>query len=350
MKALVTGGCGFIGSALVRRLVRHRHTVVNIDNLTYAGDPRTVAAVAAEPCYIFRRLDIGDADAVAALMAAMRPDVVFHLAAESHVDRSIDGPGIFIDTNVRGTYTMLEAARVYWSSLEHSAARAFRFVHVSTDEVYGSLGASGTFVEDDPYRPNSPYAASKAAADHLVRAWYTTYGLPAIVSNCCNNYGPYQNREKPIPTIIRKALASLPIPIYGRGENVRDWLYVDDHVDALLAIAAGGTPGSRYLVGARAEARNIDLARTLCRLLDDARPHAKGRCYEELLTFVADRPGHDLRYAVNPTRVERELGWRPAETLASGLAKTLAWYLDHSWWLGEPKADDRLGLSAVGKD
>jgi dTDP-glucose 4,6-dehydratase len=239
---------------------------------------------------------------------------------------------------------MLEAAREYWSLLDSSEAAGFRFIHVSTDEVYGSLGASGRFVEDDPYRPNSPYAASKAAADHLVRAWHTTYGLPAIISNCCNNYGPYQNREKLVPTIIRKALAGLPIPIYGRGENVRDWLYVDDHVEALLAIAANGRAGSRYLIGARAEARNIDLARTLCQLLDNARPRAKSCSYEELLTFVADRPGHDLRYAVDPTRIEKQLSWRPAENLTSGLAKTVGWYLSNPSWLGEPRLDDRLGI------
>jgi dTDP-glucose 4,6-dehydratase len=345
MQILVTGGCGFIGSALVRRLVRDGHRVVNVDKLTYAGDPRTVAAVQDHPRYTFHHLDVSDRDGVARLMRTMAPHIVFHLAAESHVDRSIDEPGAFIDTNVRGTYSMLEAARAHFCSLNRLEARTFRFIHVSTDEVYGSLGLRGCFFEDSPYSPNSPYAASKAAADHLVHAWYATYGLPTIISNCTNHYGPFQNPEKLIPTIIRKALAGARIPIYGRGENVRDWLYVDDHIEALLLIATRGTPGSRYLVGSRAETRNIDLARKACRVLDAMCPRPQGRLYEELLTFVADRPGHDLRYAVDPSRLERELAWRPAETLASGLAKTVSWYIEHTCWLGEALRDDRLGLS-----
>jgi dTDP-glucose 4,6-dehydratase len=347
MKALVTGGCGFIGSALVRRLVRDGHDVLNLDKLTYAGDPRTVAEAAASPRYGFVKADICDADAVRSAFDSFQPDTVFHLAAESHVDRSIDGPAAFIETNVRGTFVLLEAASRYWSGLAGARSAGFRLVHVSTDEVYGSLGAEGRFTEDTPYAPNSPYSASKASADHLVRAWCKTYGLPAIVSNCSNNYGPFQNREKLIPTIIRKALNGQPIPIYGRGENVRDWLFVDDHVAALLAIAGRGRPGEKYNVGGRSEVKNIEIARSLCALLDQARPLPDAASYGRLITFVTDRPGHDFRYAIDARRIEAELGWRPQETFATGLARTVAWFLARpDWSLAEGDQSDRLGLGA----
>lgn len=348
MKALVTGGCGFIGSALVRRLVEAGHSVLNIDKLTYAGDLRTVAAVAGRPNYQFNRSDITDQAAVVEAFRSFQPDAVFHLAAESHVDRSIDAPGAFVETNLHGTYVMLHAAIAYWEGLDADARARFRFIHVSTDEVFGHLGRDGAFDEDSPYRPNSPYAASKAGADHLARAWHVTYGLPTIISNCSNNYGPFQNREKLIPTIIRKALLDQPIPIYGKGENIRDWLYVDDHVAALEAVATRGAVGGTYAIGGRSEMNNLDLARQLCSLLDRQRPRVDGRSYAAQITFVEDRPGHDFRYAINPGKAERELGWRPRETLASGLAKTVAWYLDRlDWTLGTTDAEDRLGLKTI---
>lgn len=346
MKALVTGGCGFIGSALVRALVQAGHRVLNIDKLTYAGDPRTVATVADAPSYAFAQLDIADRDAMAKAIGDFAPDAIFHLAAESHVDRSIESPGAFIDTNVRGTFTLLQAALAYCDRLVADARARFRFVHVSTDEVFGSLGADGHFTEASAYRPNSPYSASKAAADHLIRAWHATYGLPAIISNCSNNYGPYQNREKLIPTIIRKALLDQPIPIYGKGQNVRDWLYVDDHVAALLAVRERGVPGQSYNIGGDAETRNIDLARAICRLLDARRPRADGRSHEVAIAFVADRPGHDHRYAIDAGKARCELGWTPQHGLESGLAATIDWYLvNPAWTLGATQAEDRLGLA-----
>ena len=350
VKALVTGGCGFIGSALVRRLVVAGHSVLNIDKLTYAGDLRTVAAVADRPNYRFRQLDITDQAAMAEAFCSFAPDTVFHLAAESHVDRSIDAPGAFVGTNLVGTYVMLHAAFAFWDALDADARARFRFIHVSTDEVFGHLGPEGTFDEDSPYRPNSPYAASKAGADHLARAWHVTYGLPTIISNCSNNYGPFQNREKLIPTVIRKALLDQPIPIYGRGDNVRDWLYVDDHVAALEAVAARGTVGGIYAIGGRSERNNLDLARQICGLLDRQRPRSDGRSYEARIDFVKDRPGHDFRYAIDPAKAERELGWHAGETLASGLAKTVAWYLARpDWTLGTAEAEDRLGLKTATK-
>jgi dTDP-glucose 4,6-dehydratase len=350
MKALVTGGCGFIGSALVRRLIAAGHSVLNIDKLTYAGDQRTVAAIAGHPNYRFSQSDITDQTAIVEAFGSFQPDAVFHLAAESHVDRSIDAPGAFIETNLHGTYVMLHAALSFWAGLAADGRARFRFIHVSTDEVFGHLGRDGAFDEESPYRPNSPYAASKAGADHLARAWHVTYGLPTIISNCSNNYGPFQNREKLIPTIIRKALLDQPIPIYGKGENIRDWLYVDDHVAALEAVAARGAVGGTYAIGGRSEMNNLDLARQLCVLLDRQRPRLDGRSYAAQIGFVADRPGHDFRYAINPGKAERELGWRPRETLASGLAKTVAWYLDRlDWTLGTTDVEDRLGLKAATK-
>jgi len=329
MKLLVTGGAGFIGSAVVRLAVGRDHQVVNLDALTYAACLDNVASVAGSPLYAFEQADIRDAGALAAVFDRHRPDVVMHLAAESHVDRSIDGPGAFIDTNVTGTYTLLQAARRYWEGLGKPAT--FRFHHISTDEVFGSLGPTGAFTEDTPYAPNSPYSASKAASDHLVRAWHETYGLPVVLTNCSNNYGPYHFPEKLIPVVILNALAGQPIPVYGTGENVRDWLYVEDHADALLAVLERGRTGRSYAIGGENEARNIDLVRMICTTLDRLRP--TDRRYADLIAFVADRPGHDLRYAIDPGRIRAELGWRPSVTLEEGLERTVRWYLDNeAWW------------------
>ena len=344
MRILVTGGCGFIGSALVRRLVKDGHDVLNLDAMTYAGDARSVADIADSETYRFRKVDIADVPAVASAFTDFRPQRVFHLAAESHVDRSIDGPGIFIRTNVTGTSVMLDTALAYWRDLDEPARAAFRFIHVSTDEVYGPLGPGDpAFTEDTPYAPNSPYAASKAGADHLARAWMETYGLPVIITNCSNNYGPFQHPEKLIPTVIRTALSGGDIPVYGTGENIRDWLYVSDHVEGLLAAAGQGVAGRKYNFGGDAERTNIDLVRTLCRLLDARRP--ADRPYEDQIRFVTDRPGHDLRYAVNNQRVRDELGWRPSVTLDSGLSETVDWYLAHPDWLSRDREEiSRLGL------
>ncbi|QNL19398.1 dTDP-glucose 4,6-dehydratase [Hyphobacterium sp. CCMP332] len=344
MRILVTGGCGFIGSALVRRLVAEGHDVLNLDALTYAGDERSVAAVAGLPNYQFRRGDVADADIVGAAMSGFNPDRIFHLAAESHVDRSIDGPGIFVTTNLVGTSIMLDAALMHWRGLDEMARAAFRFIHVSTDEVYGTLGfGDPAFAEDTPYAPNSPYAASKAGADHLARAWVETYGLPVIITNCSNNYGPYQHPEKLIPTVIRTALSGGDIPVYGKGENIRDWLYVADHVAGLMVAADSGEIGRKYNFGGDAERTNIDLVRTLCRLLDEKRPAANA--YEDQIRFVADRPGHDLRYAVDSQRAQSELGWAPSVTLDKGLSETVDWYLANPDWLSRDPAEiARLGL------
>ena len=329
MKILVTGGAGFIGSAVVRLAVGQGHQVVNLDALTYAADLRNVASVADTSGYAFEQADIRDRAALDRIFATHAPDAVMHLAAESHVDRSIDGPGTFIDTNVTGTYTLLEAARAYWEG--EGRPDSFRFHHISTDEVYGSLGPTGQFTETTPYDPRSPYSASKAASDHLVRAWGETYGLPILLTNCSNNYGPYHFPEKLIPVVILNALHGRPIPVYGTGENVRDWLYVEDHADALLTVLAKGQTGRSYNIGGENEATNIDIVRKICALLDercpDAAPHA------DLITFVTDRPGHDLRYAIDPARIRTELGWRPSVTLDEGLARTVDWYLSHEdWW------------------
>jgi dTDP-glucose 4,6-dehydratase len=348
MRILVTGGCGFIGSAAVRILVDAGHRVLNIDKLTYAGDLRTVAAVASSSNYSFEKMDILNHTGLASSFRNFAPQVVFHFAAETHVDRSIDDPRAFIETNVSGTFAMLNAALNSWNQLDAEARARFRFVHVSTDEVYGSLGDEGFFTEFTPYRPNSPYSASKAGADHLVRAWHATYGLPTIISNCSNNYGPFQNREKLIPTIIRKALLNQTIPIYGQGRNVRDWLYVNDHIAALIALCEKGRAGSNYNIGGCSEISNIELAMTICGLLDEHRPRSDGRRHAELIQFTLDRPGHDYRYAIDASKAQLELGWQPQESLQSGLSKTINWYLDHlDWTLDVMNSEDRLGLGPV---
>jgi dTDP-glucose 4,6-dehydratase len=329
MKILVTGGAGFIGSAVVRLAVSRGHEVVNLDALTYAACLENVASVAGSNLYSFEQADIRDRARLDEIFSIHRPDVVMHLAAESHVDRSIDGPGDFILTNINGTYNMLEAARSYW----HGAGRpaGFRFHHISTDEVFGSLGAEGQFTEDTSYDPRSPYSASKAASDHLVRAWHETYGLPVVLTNCSNNYGPFHFPEKLVPVVILNALAGKPIPVYGGGENVRDWLYVEDHADALLLVVEKGALGRSYNIGGENERRNIDLVKTICGILDAKRP--KAAPYAAQITYVTDRPGHDARYAIDPSRIREELGWRPSVTVEEGLEKTVQWYLDNeAWW------------------
>ena len=329
MKLLVTGGAGFIGSAVVRRAVALGHEVINLDALTYAACLDNVASVADASNYTFVEADIRDRAALDAVFDAHGPDAVMHLAAESHVDRSIDGPGTFIDTNITGTYTLLEAARGYWEG--QGRPGGFRFHHISTDEVFGSLGASGKFTEETPYDPRSPYSASKAASDHLVRAWHETYGLPVVLSNCSNNYGPYHFPEKLIPVVILNALAGRDIPVYGAGENVRDWLYVEDHAEALLVVVQNGEVGRSYNIGGENEARNIDIVHKICTILDARRPAPAP--YADQIRFVTDRPGHDARYAIDPTRIATELGWRPSVTLDQGLERTVQWYLDNeSWW------------------
>tara|TARA_R110000850_G_scaffold28091_2_gene78823 strand:+ start:1346 stop:2386 length:1041 start_codon:yes stop_codon:yes gene_type:complete len=329
MKILITGGAGFIGSAVVRQAVAAGHEVINLDALTYAACLDNVASVSDSDRYSFEQVDIRDADALRDVFTRHKPDAVMHLAAESHVDRSIDGPGAFIETNINGTYNMLEAARALW--LDQNKPGAFRFHHISTDEVYGSLGPEGQFTEDTPYDPRSPYSASKAASDHLVRAWAETYGLPVVLTNCSNNYGPYHFPEKLVPVIILNALAGKPLPIYGDGSNVRDWLYVEDHADALLTVLARGETGRTYNIGGENERTNLQLVQTLCGILDDLRP--KDTPYADLITYVTDRPGHDARYAIDPTRIREELGWRPSVTVEEGLRRTVQWYLDNeAWW------------------
>ena len=346
MKLLITGGAGFIGSAVVRLAVARGHQVVNLDALTYAACLDNVASVSASPLYAFERADICDRPALDLIFARHAPDAVLHLAAESHVDRSIDGPGTFIATNVTGTFTLLEAARGYWQARGRPAG--FRFHHVSTDEVYGSLGATGQFSETSPYAPNSPYSASKAASDHLVRAWHETYGLPVLITNCSNNYGPFHFPEKLIPVVILNALAGKAIPVYGLGANVRDWLFVEDHADALLAVLARGTVGRSYNIGGENEVRNLDLVRMICAILDAKRPRETP--YADQIAFVADRPGHDARYAIDPTRIRTELGWHPSVTLEQGLARTVDWYLaNEPWWRalqGRAGVGQRLGVRA----
>ena len=347
MKLLVTGGAGFIGSAVVRQAIGRGHEVVNLDALTYAACLDNVASVAGSPGYAFEKADIRDRAALDRILAAHRPDAVMHLAAESHVDRSIDGPGAFIETNVTGTYNLLEAARAYWTA--QGKPEAFRFHHISTDEVFGSLGPTGAFTEDTPYDPRSPYSSSKAASDHLVRAWYETYGLPVVLTNCSNNYGPYHFPEKLIPVVILNALAGKPLPIYGDGSNVRDWLYVEDHADALLLVLEKGPVGRSYNIGGENERTNLELVRTLCASLDRLRPKASGS-YADQITFVTDRPGHDARYAIDPTRIRTELGWRPSVTVEEGLEKTVRWYLDNEvWWRALQERQgvgERLGVTA----
>lgn len=331
---VVTGGAGFIGSAVVRKLIRETgHRVVVLDKLTYAGNLASLAPVSNDPRFSLERVDIADAEAVRGVFEAAKPDVVMHLAAESHVDRSIDGPDDFIRTNIVGTYVLLQAALRHWRALPEGAAReAFRFHHISTDEVYGSLGPDGFFTETTAYAPTSPYSASKASSDHLVRAWHHTYGLPTLVTNCSNNYGPYHFPEKLIPLMIINGLEGRPLPIYGSGLNIRDWLYVDDHADALISVAERGVPGETYNIGGHNEMTNLDVVRRICALLDEMAPDPAGP-RERLITYVKDRPGHDARYAIDADKIGRELGWTPKETFDTGLRRTVRWYLDNrSWW------------------
>lgn len=335
MKLLVTGGAGFIGSAVIRHLIAHtNHQVFNLDALTYAGN------LASVPCadndrYQFEQVDIRDQSALIRVINEFAPDAIMHLAAESHVDRSIDGPAEFIQTNFVGTYNLLEAARGYWQKLDESAKKAFRFHHISTDEVYGDLGPEGLFTETTNYEPSSPYSASKAASDHLVRAWHRTYGLPTIVTNCSNNYGPYHFPEKLIPLMILNALAGKPLPVYGDGSQIRDWLYVEDHARALVKVVTEGAVGETYNIGGHNERKNLDVVKTICAILEELAPKKPAGVshYEDLITYVTDRPGHDVRYAIDASKIENELGWVPEETFESGIRKTVQWYLDNeNWW------------------
>ncbi|MET0587379.1 MAG: dTDP-glucose 4,6-dehydratase [Novosphingobium sp.] len=350
MRVIVTGGAGFIGSALVRQLVLEMgHEVLNVDALTYAGNEASLSVVQDKPNYRFLKANICDRAVIDRAISEFRPDRIMHLAAESHVDRSITGAADFIQTNVVGSFNLLEAARHYWNDLDGTAKTDFRFLHVSTDEVYGSLGDDGLFHETTPYDPSSPYSASKAASDHLAKAWHRTYGLPVVVSNCSNNYGPYHFPEKLIPLTILNALAGRSLPVYGKGENVRDWLYVDDHARALDLIAARGQPGETYNVGGRNERRNIDVVQRICAVLDELVPANRPRT--DLIEFVTDRPGHDARYAIDATRLETELGWSAQENFDSGIEKTVRWYLENEWWwrpLRERYDGERLGLNASG--
>lgn len=330
MKIMVTGGSGFIGSAVVRMAVQRGHNVINVDALTYAACTGNLSVIADSKLYVFEKVDIRNREALDLIIDAHQPDIIMHLAAESHVDRSIDGPGDFISTNITGTYTLLEATRSFWEKC--GRPKYFRFHHISTDEVFGSLGPTGMFTETTAYDPRSPYSASKAASDHLVRAWHHTYGLPVVLTNCSNNYGPFHFPEKLIPVTILNALAGKPIPIYGDGSNIRDWLYVEDHADALLLVAQKGQIGRSYNIGGENELSNLELVDKICSILDEVRPKATGR-YADQITFVADRPGHDARYAIDPTRIREELGWRPSMTVDEGLRCTVAWYLDNErWW------------------
>jgi dTDP-glucose 4,6-dehydratase len=350
MRILVTGGAGFIGSALVRRLIEHtEHEVLVFDKLTYAGLLSSLEPASRSNRYGFVQGDICDAAAVGAALAEFRPHVVAHLAAESHVDRSIDGPGEFVQTNIVGTFVMLQQALGYYRGLDEAGKAAFRFHHISTDEVFGSLGETGLFTETTPYDPRSPYSASKAASDHLVSAWGHTYGLPVLMTNCSNNYGPYHFPEKLIPLIIIRALNGEPLPVYGDGSNVRDWLFVDDHARALQAVFERGKPGQTYNVGGNAERRNIDVVRAICATLDRVQPRADGRSYAEQITFVADRPGHDARYAIDATKIRDDLGWLPSRTFEEGIDQTVRWYLDNRpWWqaiLDGRYQTERLGVA-----
>jgi dTDP-glucose 4,6-dehydratase len=349
-KILVTGGAGFIGSAVVRHLLGEGHAVVNLDKLTYAGSNPPVGGLGEGGSYMLEVADIGDRERVAAILGAHRPDAIMHLAAETHVDRSIERPDEFIRTNVVGTFALLEAARNYWAALPEPARGRFRFHHISTDEVYGSLGPTGAFTEETRYDPSSPYSASKAGSDHLVRAWGRTFGLPVVTTNCSNNYGAYQFPEKLIPLTILNALEGRELPVYGKGENVRDWLHVEDHARALALVLRDGRVGETYNVGGGAERRNIDIVRLICAVLDEEAPQSPHRPHEKLIRFVADRPGHDLRYAIDDAKLRRELGWRPLETLETGLRKTVRWYIDNRWWWepirGGVYRGERLGLGA----
>jgi dTDP-glucose 4,6-dehydratase len=330
---LITGGAGFIGANFVLQAIAQGHRVINVDKLTYAGNLDTLAPLADEERHVFVHGDIGDKKLFTRLLTQYQPDAVVNFAAESHVDRSIDGPAVFIETNVAGTLNLLESARDYWRSLDDTKREHFRFLHVSTDEVYGSLGSEGKFTESTAYAPNSPYSASKAASDHLVRAFHHTYGLPTLTTNCSNNYGPCQFPEKLIPLVIQKALAAEPLPVYGDGLNVRDWLFVGDHCEAICRVLAAGRVGETYNVGGNAERTNIDVVRTICGLLDARRPLKEGRRHEALITYVKDRPGHDRRYAIDASKLQRELGWQPSHTFESGIAQTVDWYLSNQAWV-----------------
>ena len=347
MRLLVTGGAGFIGSAVVRLAIARGHQVVNVDALTYAACLENVASVADHPNYAFEQVDIRHRAALETVFAKHTPHAVMHLAAESHVDRSIDGPADFIETNVNGTFNMLEVARSYWQA--QGKPEGFRFHHISTDEVFGSLGPTGMFTEETPYDPRSPYSASKASSDHLVRAWYETYDVPVVLTNCSNNYGPYHFPEKLIPVVILNALAGKPLPIYGDGANIRDWLFVEDHADALLLVLEKGELGRSYNIGGENERTNLELVKTLCAILDRLQPRDEGS-YADLITFVTDRPGHDVRYAIDPSRIRDELGWRPSVTVEEGLERTVLWYLENeNWWkplLERTGVGQRLGTKS----
>lgn len=360
-RCIVTGGAGFIGSALVRLLMKESEaTVLVVDKLTYAGVPESLKEAGLDPATLessnprlsFLKADICDAAAMDRAFSEFRPETIFHLAAESHVDRSIDGPGEFIRTNVVGTATLLQSALGYWKTLDAGAKDAFRFQHISTDEVYGSLGATGFFTEKTPYSPHSPYSASKAASDHLVRAWHDTYGLPTLITNCSNNYGPYHFPEKLIPLVVLNCLDGRPLPVYGKGANVRDWLFVDDHARALVLVNERGVPGETYNVGGHNERTNLEVVKTICAVLDELRPRpgASGACprYEELITYVADRPGHDLRYAIDPSKLMGELGWRPRENFETGIRSTVRWYLENEWWW-RPIRDKKYSGQRLGR-
>lgn len=346
MKVMVTGGAGFIGSAVLRQALDRGLSVVNVDKLTYAANLDNLRGWDDRPGYAFEQADICDGGAIRSIFERRQPDAVMHLAAESHVDRSIEGPGAFIETNIMGTFRLLTEARRYYETLPDARKARFRFHHVSTDEVYGSLGPEGLFTEATPYAPNSPYSASKASSDFLVRAWGETYKLPVVTSNCSNNYGPYQFPEKLIPVVVLNALEGRDIPVYGKGENIRDWLYVDDHAGALLAVLEKGALGETYNIGGGNERRNIDLVQTICALMDEMKP--KNHPHADLIKYVADRPGHDLRYAVDASKIERELGWRPSMTVEEGLRRTVAWYLKEEWWWRAIRergfSGERLGL------
>jgi dTDP-glucose 4,6-dehydratase len=350
MRILVTGGAGFIGSNLVRQLVEQGHETLNVDKLTYAGNLNSLADIAGKSNYRFAQIDINDAPSLRRVLLDFQPQGVMHLAAESHVDRSIDGPRAFIETNIVGTLNMLQASLEHWQKLDGDAKRDFRFLHVSTDEVYGSLGSEGLFTETTAYDPHSPYSASKASSDHLARAWFHTYGLPVLVTNCSNNYGPFQFPEKLIPVVILRALRGESLPVYGKGENIRDWLYVLDHCDALSTVLLQGAPGQTYNIGGNNELRNIDLVHELCAILDDLRPRSDGIGYAKQITFVTDRPGHDLRYAIDASKIKSELGWSPKQNRLSGFRETVEWYLkNQSWWDNILSGDYKLMRQGLDK-
>lgn len=334
MKLLITGGAGFIGSAVIRHIIQNtENEILNIDKLTYAGNLESLKEIEQDPKYQFKQIDICDTEQITAAIEEFQPNAIMHLAAESHVDRSIDGPAAFIQTNIVGTYTLLEAARKYWVNLDKNAKQNFRFHHISTDEVYGDLeGTTDLFTETTSYAPSSPYSASKASSDHLVRAWHRTYGLPVIVTNCSNNYGPYHFPEKLIPLVILNALDAKPLPVYGNGQQIRDWLFVEDHARALYKVVTEGVVGETYNIGGHNEKQNIEVVRTICKILDELKPQVGGQLYESLITFVKDRPGHDLRYAIDATKIKNELGWTPTETFETGIRKTVEWYLNNLEW------------------